>query len=118
MSSFLPHVLLALLLLHHHPSWKSLSIIPFAHNHIHTQSAIHIHTTYLRSTSSTCIAAYARTTNAAANTPNPTTSLHSACVSNPNVLRIAEPGTSISMPYLWSIKLRYLTSLTMMPSNA
>jgi hypothetical protein len=35
----------------------------------------------------------------------------------PNELRIAAPGTSMSRPYLWSIKLRGRTSLTMRPSK-
>lgn len=50
-------------------------------------------------------------------TPSPITSLHSACVSNPNALRIDAPGTSMSRPYLWSINVRNVTSLTMSASN-
>lgn len=50
-------------------------------------------------------------------TPSPMTSLHSACVSNPNALRMDAPGTSMSRPYLWSIKVRNVTSLTISDSN-
>lgn len=44
-------------------------------------------------------------------------SVHNARGWKPKELRIAEPGTSISRPYLWSTKLRYLTSLTIKPSK-
>lgn len=49
--------------------------------------------------------------------PSPMTSLHSACVSNPNALRMDAPGTSMSRPYLWSIKVKNVTSLTISDSN-
>jgi hypothetical protein len=73
---------------------------------------------YLFSTSKKCIAAYASTINAPQYTPSPIQSFHSAWTSKPKLLRIAEPGTSMSRPYLWSMRLRYLTSLTMRPSKA
>ena len=73
---------------------------------------------HLFSTSKKCIARYASNTNDAPNTPNPIQSFHSAWVSKPNELKIAEPGTSISKPYLWSMRERYFTSFTMRPSKA
>ena len=73
---------------------------------------------YRFSTSSKCIARYASKTNAPPNTPSPMQSFHNACVLKPKELRIAEPGTSISRPYLWSMRERYLTSFTMRPSKA
>lgn len=50
-------------------------------------------------------------------TPRPMTSFHRACVSNPNALRMDAPGTSMSRPYLWSIRVRNVTSLTIRASN-
>ena len=69
------------------------------------------------STNSTCIAAYAITTNAPEITASPITSVHSAAVSNPNALRMDAPGTSISRPYLWSINVKNVTSLTIKASK-
>ena len=73
---------------------------------------------YRFSTSSKCIARYARTTNAAPKAARPMQSRHKAWTLKPKELRMAEPGTSMSRPYLWSTRLRYLTSLTMRPSKA
>lgn len=73
---------------------------------------------YLFSTSNKCIARYARTTKAPAKTPSPMQSFHNAMTSNPNELKMADPGTSMSIPYLWSTSDRYLTSFTISPSNA
>lgn len=50
-------------------------------------------------------------------TPSAMTSCHSAKASKPKALRIEAPGTSMSRPYLWSMRVRYLTSLTMRPSK-
>jgi hypothetical protein len=49
--------------------------------------------------------------------PKPTTSCHRARVSKPNALRIEAPGTSMSSPYLWSMSVRKVTSLTIRPSK-
>jgi hypothetical protein len=69
------------------------------------------------STRRTCIAPYANKMKAAEKTASPTTSFHRARTSNPKELRMAEPGTSMSRPYLWSTRLRYRTSLTIKPSK-
>ena len=61
---------------------------------------------HLFSTSKRCIAAYAMTMNPAEKTPSPMTSLHSARLSNPNADKIDAPGTSMSRPYLWSMRVR------------
>lgn len=61
---------------------------------------------YLLSTSKMCIAAYARTTKAAANMPKFLMSDHSALLSKPKELRMAAPGTVMPRPYLLSIRVR------------
>ena len=73
---------------------------------------------HLLSSRSTCMAAYARTTNILPKMARPMQSRQRAITLKPKELRMAEPGTSISRPYLWSTRLRYLTSLTMRPSKA
>jgi len=73
---------------------------------------------HLLSSRSTCMAAYARTTNMPPKMAKPMQSRQRAITLKPKELRMAEPGTSISRPYLWSTRLRYLTSLTMRPSKA
>lgn len=55
---------------------------------------------YLLSTNSTCIAAYANTINTPEKMANPTASFQKANTSNPKVLRIVAPGTSMSNPNL------------------
>lgn len=63
------------------------------------------------------MAAYANTMKLAPKTANPTASDGRALLLKPKELRMAAPGTSISRPYLWSIKLKVRTSLTMSPSK-
>lgn len=55
---------------------------------------------YLLSTRSTCIAPYANTMNKPENMASPTASFQNANESNPKVLRMVAPGTSISNPNL------------------
>jgi len=90
---------------------------PFTMYH---QPALRLHSPfyYRRSTSSTCNAPYPNTTNTPQNTANPTASSHRARLLNPKLDRIAEPGTSISSPYLWSASVSVRTSLTIRPSKA
>lgn len=52
------------------------------------------------------MAAYAMTINAAEMIANPITSFHMASVSKPNALRMEAPGTSMSRPYLRSMRVR------------
>ena len=67
---------------------------------------------YLFSIRSTCIAIYAKIRTTPQITPNPITSGHKAWVLKPKAVRMLAPGTSISMPYLWSIKRFMATSFT------
>lgn len=88
---------------------------------VRTNVQIHVSPTstpYLFSTNSRCIARYASTMNAPPYTASPMQSLHSAWTLKPKLLKMAEPGTSMSRPYLWSMRERYLTSFTMRPSKA
>lgn len=57
---------------------------------------------YRRSTSNKCIARYPSTRNTPQKTPKPMTSCHSASVLKPKLLKIADPGTSMSSPYCLS----------------
>jgi len=72
---------------------------------------------YLFSTSRKCIAAYANTMKLAPKTASPIASDFKAPLLKPKELKMAAPGTSISRPYLWSIKLKVRTSLTIRPSK-
>ena len=72
---------------------------------------------YRLSTSRKCIATYPSTKKTPQNTASPTASDHSARLLKPKELRIAEPGTLMSRPYLWSARLRYRTSFTIRPSK-
>lgn len=55
---------------------------------------------YRFSTNRKCIAAYAKTMKTAAKTPSPVMSPQKANESNPKVLRMVAPGTSMSNPNL------------------
>lgn len=57
---------------------------------------------YRLSTNTKCMAAYPSTKKMPHQTASPTASDHSARLLNPNELRMAEPGTSMSRPYFLS----------------
>ena len=64
-----------------------------------------------------CIAAYAMTMKALEKMARPMTSVQMASASKPKAERMEAPGTSMSRPYLWSTRVRYLTSLTIRASK-
>lgn len=88
--------------------------------HINKRKAsfrIHYTLIYLLSTNKICIAMYAKMMKALAKIAKLITSGHRAWVSKPKELKIVAPGTVMSNPYFLSVRVRYVTSLTISDSK-